>query len=80
MSDTFFNVLKPSFKDLQLHYMDNDSFIISYSEVNFPDEYTELSNLDIPIKTDKVLGKFQYEFGSKIIDELIVFFIKNKKF
>ena len=58
MSDTFDNVLKPSFKDLQLHYMDNASFIISYSEVNFPDEYTELSNLDISIKTNKVPGKF----------------------
>ena len=53
MIDTFFNVLKPSLEDLQLHYMDTDSFMLSYCKRIIPDEYMDLNNLDIPIKTDK---------------------------
>ena len=35
-------------------------------EGNFHDEYMDLSNLDIPIKTNiKVPGKFKYQFGKK---------------
>ena len=32
MYDVFFNILQPSLKDLQLHYMDTDSFVLSYTE------------------------------------------------
>ena len=73
MYDTFYNVLKPSLKDLQLLYIDTDSFTISFTDGNVHDEYMDLSNLDIPIKTNnKVPGNFWYDFGSIIIDELIV--------
>ena len=58
--------------------MDTDSFIISYSEGNIPDGYMDLSNLDIPIKTNiKVPGKFKYQFGKKIIGEFWGIIYKN---
>ena len=57
--------------------MDTDSFIISCSEGNIPDEL-DLSNLDIQIKANnKVPGQFEHEFGAKIIDEYIIYLIKN---
>ena len=30
MFDVFYNVLQPSLKDLRIHYMDTDSFVLSY--------------------------------------------------
>ena len=50
MYDVFYNILQPSLKDLQLHYMDTDSFVLSYSEGKVSDEHMDLSNLDTPIK------------------------------
>ena len=72
MYDVFYNFLQPSLKDLQLHYMDTDSFVLSYSEGKVSAEHMDLSNLDIPIKTNNnVPGKFKHELGSRIIDEFI---------
>ena len=52
MFDVFYNILQPSLKDLTLHYMDTDSFVLSYSEGKVSDEHMDLCNLDIPIKTN----------------------------
>ena len=72
MFDVFYNILQPSLKDLTLHYMDTDSFVLSYSEGKVSDEHIDLSNLDIPIKTNnKVPGKFKHELGSRIIEQFI---------
>ena len=76
----YYDVLKPSLEDINLHYMDTASFILSYSRGNVDNEHMDLSNLDprsglpdIPIKTNnKVPGKFKHELGSKIIEEFIV--------
>ena len=58
MYDVFYIILQPSLKDLQLHYMDTDSFVLSYTEGKVSDEHMDLSNLDCPIKTNnKVPGK-----------------------
>ena len=78
MYDVFYNILQPSLKDLTLHYMDTDSFVLSYSEGKFSDEHMDLSNLEIPIKTNnKVPGKFKHELGSKIIEEFIALSPQN---
>ena len=69
MYDVFYNILQPSHKDLQLHYMDIDSFVLNFSEGNVDNEHMDLSNLDPrsgfldpPIKTNnKVPVKFKYE-------------------
>ena len=67
----FYDVLKPSLEDINLHYM--DSFILSYSRGNVDNEHMDLSNLDIPIKTNnKVPGKFKHELGSKILEKFTV--------
>ena len=72
MFDVFYKILQPSLKDLTLHYMDTDSFVLSYSEGKVSDEHMDLSNLDITIKTNnKVPGKFKHELGSRIIEEFI---------
>ena len=76
----YYDVLKPSLEDINLHYMDTDSFILSYSRGNVDNEHMDLSNLDplsgipdIPIKTNnKVPGMFKHELGSKIVEEFIV--------
>ena len=66
MYDVFYNILQPSLKDLTLHYMDTDSFVLNYSEGKISDERMDLSNLDIPIKTNiKVPGKFKHELASR---------------
>ena len=52
--------------------MDTDSFVLSFSEGNVPDEHMDLSNLEKPIKTNnKVSGKFKHELGSRIKKEFI---------
>ena len=56
MYEFSYNVLHPSPKDLMLHYMDTDSFVLSFSEGNVDDKYMDLSNLDAPNKTK---SKFQ---------------------
>ena len=65
MYEFFYDVLQPSLKDLMLHYMDTDSFVLSFSEVYVNDKQMDLSNLDNPIKTNnKVPVKFKHELGS----------------
>ena len=60
----FYNILQPSLKDLQLHYMDTDTFVLSFSEANVNNEHMDLSNLDCPIKTNNnVPGKFKHVLG-----------------
>ena len=81
MNDVFYNILQPSLKDLTLHYMDTDSFVLSYSEGKVSDEHMDLSNLDIAIKTNnKVPGKFKHELGSRIIVEFIALSPKTYSF
>ena len=73
MYNFFYNVLNPSLKDLMLHYVDTDSFVLSFSEGNVDNEHMDLSNLDKPIKTNnKMPGKIKHELGSKVIEELVV--------
>ena len=61
--------------------MDTDSFVLSYSEGKVSDEHMDLSNLDIPIKTDnKVPCKFKHEMGSRIIEEFIALSPKTHSF
>ena len=79
--DVFYNTLQPSLKDLQLHYMDTDSFVLSFREGKVDNEHMDLSNLDPPIKTNnKVPGKFKHELGSRIIEELIALSPKTYSF
>ena len=81
MFDKFYNILQPSLKDLTLHYMDTDSFVLSYSEGKVSVEHMDLSNLDIPIKTNnKVSGKFRHELESTIIEEFIALCAKSYSF
>ena len=81
MYDVFYNILQPSLKDLQLHYMDTDSFVLSFSEGNVDNEHMDLSNLDCPIKTNnKIPGKFKHELGSKVIEEVIALSPKTYSF
>ena len=73
MYKIFYNVLNPSLKDLMLHYMDTDSFVLSFSEGNVDNEHMDLSNLDKPIKTnEKMPGEFKHELGSKVIEDFVV--------
>ena len=61
--------------------MDTDSFVLSYSEGKVSDEHMDLSNLDIPIKTNnKVPGKFKHELGSRIIQEFTALSPKTYSF
>ena len=81
MFDVFYKILQPSLKDLTLHYMDTDSFVISYSEVKVSDEHMDLSNLEVAIKTNnKIPGKFKHELGSRIIEEFIALSPKTYSF
>ena len=81
MYDVFHNILQPSLKDLQLHYMDTDSFVLSFSEGNIDNKHMDLSNLESPIKTNgKVPGKFKQELGSRIIEEFLTLSPKTYSF
>ena len=72
MYDVFYKILHTSLKDLQLHYMDTDSFVFSFSAGYVPEKHIDLSNLEPPIKTNnKVPDKFIHELGSRIIEEFI---------
>ena len=73
MYEFIYNILQPSLKDLQHHYMDSDSFVLGLTEGNVSDGYMDLSTLDKPIQnSNKVPGKFKHEFGSKEIEEFLV--------
>ena len=79
MYKIYYDVLEPSLRDLIIQYMDTDSFILSFSQGNVDNGHMDLSNPDIPIKTNnKVPGKFKHELWSKIIEEFIV--IKPKTY
>ena len=81
MYDVFYNILQPSLKDLQLHYMDTDSFLLCFSQGNVDNEHMDLSNLEPPIKTNnKVPGKFKHELGGKVIEEFITLSPKTYNF
>ena len=81
MYNVFHNILQPSLKDLTLHYMDTDSFVLSYNEGSADNEHMDLSNLEPPIKTNnKVPRKFKDELGSKIIEEFVVLTPKTYSF
>ena len=41
MYDVFYNILQPSLKDLQLHYIYTGSFLLSYSEGKVSDEHMD---------------------------------------
>ena len=72
MYDVFYNILQNSLEELQLHYMDTDSFVLSFTEGNVDNEHMDLSNLDTPIKTNnKVPGKCKKELGSRVKEEFI---------
>ena len=47
MYDVFYNILEPSLKDLKLHYIGTDIFVVSFAEGNVKDTHMDLSNLDI---------------------------------
>ena len=69
----FYNVLKPSLKNLMLLYMDTDSFVLSFSEGNVDNEHMDLKNLDKQIKTNnKIPGNYKHELGSKVIEEFVL--------
>ena len=81
MYEFSYDALQPSHKDLMLHYMDTDSFVLSFSEGNVDDKYMDLSNRDTSIKTNnKVPGKFKHELGNKAIEEFIVLKPKTYSF
>ena len=81
MYDVFYNILQPSLKNLQLHYMDTDSFVLNFTEGNVDNEHMDLSNLEPAIKTNnKVPGKFKHEMGSKIIEEFVALTPKTNSF
>ena len=62
MYGVFYDILQQSLEDLQLHYMDTESFVLSFSEGNVDNVYMELSNLEKLIKTNnKVPSKFKHE-------------------
>ena len=64
MYDVFYNILQPSLKNLQLPYMDTDSFVLNFTEGNVDNEHMDLSNLEPAIKTNnKVPSKFKHEIS-----------------
>ena len=80
MYDVFYNILQPSLKDLQLHYMDTESFVLSFGEGNADIKHMDLSN-DPPIKTNnKVPDKFKHELGSRIREEFVALTPKTYSF
>ena len=69
MYDLFYNILQPSLKELQLHYMDTDRLELIFNEGNVDKEQMDLNILDPPIKTNnKVPGKIKHESGSRMIE------------
>ena len=70
MYDVFSNIEKPSLRDLQLQFMNTDSFVQCHMGVD--DTHMALSNLGRPTKTNnKKPGKFKHEYGSNTIEDFI---------
>ena len=81
MYNVFYNILQPSLRDLQLRYMDADSFVLSYTEGEVSDEHMDLSNLELTIKTNiKILGKFKREMGRNVIEDVLALTPKTYSF
>ena len=81
MYDVFYNILQPSLTDLQLPYMDTDSFVLNFSEDNVDNEHMDLSNVEPPIKTNnKVPDKFKHDLASKVIEEFTLLSPKTYSF
>ena len=53
MNQFYFSIPQPSVKDLQLHYVTTDNFILNFTGGNVSVEHSELSNLDKNFKTNK---------------------------
>ena len=92
MFETYYDILQPYFgeKNLHLHYMDTDSFILSVTTKditidlkNLEDTF-DFSNLDqnhetFSNKNKKVIGKFKIETPKNIwIDEFVC--LRSKKY
>ena len=81
MFGVFYDIFQPSLKDLQLHYMDTESFVLSYTEGRVSDEHMDLSNLEPKIKiNNKVPAKFKHEIGSNVIVEFVAITPKTYSF
>ena len=50
MYDVFYNILQPSLKDLQIHYLDTDNFVLGFIIGNVSDDHMDFCNLDISNK------------------------------
>ena len=81
MYETYYDILQPYFgqENLQLHYMDTDSFVLSINTKNIIKdlhnlkEYFDFSNLNnehelFSNENKKVLGKFKIETPKNIMD------------
>ena len=71
MYDVFYNSLKPSVKNLQLNYMDSESFVLSFSECKISDEHMDLTNLDTHKNNEEVPCQFIHEFETKHIEDFV---------
>ena len=85
MYETYYDILQPCFgeKNLHLHYMETDSFILSVKTKDISKDLKNLegifrfSSLDkrhefLCNKNEKVVGKFKLEISKSIwIDELV---------
>ena len=81
MYDVFYNIFQPSFKNLQLHHMDTDSFVLNFIKGNVDNEHMDLSNLKPATKTNKkVPDKFKHDLGSRIIEEFLALSPKTYNF
>ena len=63
MYEFLYNVLKPSLKDLMLHYIDADNFVLNFTESSVPDKYMDLSNFDTQLK---LIIKFQVNLNMNL--------------
>ena len=88
MYDVLDYTVQPSLKDLQLHYVDTDSFVLSFTENNVNNEHMNSSNNDPrsgipdpPIEiNNKFPGNFKLELGSRTIEEFIALSPKTYSF
>ena len=81
MYDVFYNILQPSLKGLQPHYIDTDRFLLNFSKGNIDNEHMDLCNLEKPIKTNKKIpGNCKHELGSRIKEECIALSPKTYSF
>ena len=82
MYDVFYNIRQTSLEYLQLHYMDTDSFVLSFSKSNATNEHmAHLRCLDFAIiSNNKVPGIFKHDLGSRTIEEFITLSPKTYSF